>query len=74
MFKDEPAPLYPLLGFTAAVVEGAVAIRLKFATTPRQYSTHLGEAQQFVMSPDTAIKIGRALIERGELARGASPA
>lgn len=71
MFEDgDDAPLYPLLGFTAGVVQGAVALRFDFATCREDYSTGEGESQKFVMTPEAAIEIGKALQERGALALG----
>lgn len=69
MFDDEEdAPLYPLLGFTAGVVGGAVALKFDFATCRDDYATGQGESQQFVMTPEAAIEIGKALQERGAMA------
>lgn len=65
---DDDAPLYPLLGFTAGIVEGAIALRFDFATCKADYATGEGESQQFVMTPEAAIEIGKALQERGSLA------
>lgn len=67
---DDDAPLYPLLGFTAGVIDGAVALRFDFATCREDYSAGEGESQQFVMTPEAAIEIGKALQERGALALG----
>lgn len=68
MIDDDDEPLYPLLGFTAGVVAGAVALRLDFATCKEDYASGEGESQQFVMTPEAAIEIGKALQERGALA------
>lgn len=68
MIDDDDEPLYPLLGFTAGVVEGAVALRLDFATCKEDYASGEGESQHFVMTPEAAIEIGKALQERGTLA------
>lgn len=72
LIDDDDAPLYPLLGFTAGIVEGAVALRFDFATSRADYATGEGESQQFVMTPQAAIEIGKALQERGALAMGAA--
>ena len=65
---DDDAPLYPLIGYTAGIVEGAVAVRFEFATCRRDYASGEGESQQFVMTPEAAIELGKALMERGEMA------
>jgi hypothetical protein len=70
MTDDDDAPLYPLLGYTAGVVEGVVALRFDFATCKADYASGEGESQQFVMTPEAAIEIGKALQERGALALG----
>lgn len=41
-----------------------------FATYRSDYATGEAESQQFVMTPEAAIEIGRALQERGALALG----
>lgn len=69
MIDDEDAPLYPVIGFTLAVVDGAVALRFEYASTREQYEARAGETQQFVMTPDNAVEIGRAMIETGGLAQ-----
>lgn len=72
MIDNDEALLYPLLGFTAGVLGGAVALRFDFATCRADYATGDGESQQFVMTPEAAIEIGKALQERGSLALGTS--
>ncbi|RZJ02093.1 MAG: hypothetical protein EON90_00405 [Brevundimonas sp.] len=69
---DDDAPVYPLLGFSAGVMEGAVARRLDFATCKEGYASGDSVIHQFVMTPDAAIEIGRALLERraNEVDRG----
>lgn len=62
--------LYPLLGFTASIVDGAVVLRLEFARSRAAYSAGVGETQQFVMMPDAATSIGEAFSERGALLAG----
>ena len=63
--------MLPVLGFTAAVIDGAVLLKIEYAATREEYRAGLGETQQFVMMPDAAIAIGAALLERGEmLAKG----
>lgn len=73
-FDRDDQPLFPLLGFTAGVVGGAVALRLEFGTCRETYTAGTGETQQYVMTPEAAIEIGQALIERGALAQGGSRA
>ncbi|MGV9005880.1 MAG: hypothetical protein ACOH1H_03985 [Brevundimonas sp.] len=63
--------LFPLLGFSAGILDGAVALRLDFATTREGYAAHQSHSRQFVMTPEAAMEVGRALMERGELARQA---
>jgi hypothetical protein len=59
--------MLPVLGFTAAVIDGAVSLKIKYATTRDGYRSGRGETQQFVMTPEAAVSIGAALIERGEM-------
>lgn len=66
---SEDAPHFPLIGFNAGMVDGAVALRFEFAACREHYEAREGETQQFVMSPDAAIEIGSALIEQGRLAQ-----
>lgn len=68
MTDDDDAPLFPLIGFTVAIVDGAVALRMEFAATREQYATREGETQQYVMTPENAVEIGRALVETGQMA------
>ena len=65
---DDDAPLYPLIGYTAGIIEGAVALQLEFATCREDYASGEGESQQFVMTPEAAIELGKVLTERGQLA------
>lgn len=66
---ENDAPLYPLLGYAAGVIDGAVVLRLDFATSRAGYAAGSSENQQYVLTADAAIDIGRALIERGEFLR-----
>lgn len=66
---ENDARLYPLLGYAAGVIDSAVALRLDFATTRAGYAAGCSESQQYVMTADAAIDIGRALIQRGEFLR-----
>ena len=74
MIDEQTAPLYPVIGFTIGVINGVIALRLEYASTKAQYEYQEGDAQQFVMAPDAAAALGQALMEQGELARGASRA
>lgn len=69
MTDEDDAPVYPVIGYTLAVVDGAVVIRVEYATTRAEYECREGETQQYVMTPDNAVEIGRALMETGELAQ-----
>lgn len=68
MDTDDDAPLYPLIGYTAGIVDGAIAVRLEFATTRAEYAASAGQMMQFVMSPKAALELAEALRERGALA------
>lgn len=68
MIDEETAPLYPLLGYTVGVIDGAVAVRLEFATTREQYASRYGEMQQYVMPPEHALDLAKALTETGQMA------
>jgi hypothetical protein len=68
-FESDEAPFFPLIGFNAGMVDGAVALRFEFAACREHYEAREGETQQFVMSPEAAIEIGSALIEQGRLAQ-----
>lgn len=70
MIDDDETPIYPVLGFTLAVIDGAVALRIEYAATREQYEARDGEVQQYVMTPANAVEIGRAMVETGELVRG----
>lgn len=67
MIDDTDAPVYPVIGYTLAVVDGAVVVRIEYATTREEYASRKGETQQYVMTPENAVEIGRALVETGEL-------
>jgi hypothetical protein len=62
--------LFPLIGYATAIVDGAVALRLDFVTTREEYASTSGEMQQYVMTPEAAIEIGRSLQQRGASALG----
>jgi uncharacterized membrane-anchored protein YhcB (DUF1043 family) len=68
MIDEETAPLFPLLGYTVGVIDGAVAVRLEYATTREQYASREGEGQQYVMSPEHALNLAKALSETGTMA------
>lgn len=68
MDNDDDAPLYPLMGFSAGIVDGAIAIRLEYATTRAEYAASAGQSMQFVMTPAAALDLAEALRERGALA------
>jgi len=63
----DQSDILPVLGFTAAVIDGAVLLKIEYATNREGYRAGLGETQQFVMMPEAAVSIGAALLERGEL-------
>jgi hypothetical protein len=65
MTDDETAPLYPLLSYTVGVIDGAIAIRLEYATTRDQYESREGASEHYVMSPEHALDLARALTETG---------
>lgn len=69
MSDDEDAPLRPVVRFSAGLVEAAVALELVGAETVEQLLLLEGVTHRFVLTPDSAIEIGRALIERGTLAQ-----
>lgn len=69
MTEDDDAPLYPLIGFTIGLVDGAVAVRFEYASSRAEWQSRAGESQQYVMTPENAVEIGRALVQTGELAQ-----
>ena len=69
MSEDDEAPLRPVVQFSAGIVDEAVAPELVADETVEQLLMKEGVKERFVLTPDAAIEIGRALIERGELAR-----
>ncbi|WP_292035678.1 MULTISPECIES: hypothetical protein [unclassified Brevundimonas] len=69
MSDDDEVPLRPVVQFSAGIVDGAIALELVSAETVEQLLLMEGSASRYVLTPDAAIEIGRALIERGELAR-----
>ncbi|HEV2081586.1 MAG TPA: hypothetical protein VGR32_03930 [Brevundimonas sp.] len=58
----------PVVGYTIGVLDGAVALELEGACSAEQLAALEGETTQFILSPRAAIEIGKALMERGELA------
>lgn len=63
----DDAPLYPLIGFTLAMVDGAVALELEIATDREGYEKREGSVIGTVMTPENAVEIGKALMETGQL-------
>ena len=45
-----------------------MAVRFEYAATREQYASREGETQHYVMTPENAVEIGRALMEAGGLA------
>jgi hypothetical protein len=68
MDTEDDAPLFPLIGYTAGIIDGAIAVRLEYATTRAEYAGRSGPSIQFVMSPAAALELAAALQERGQLA------
>lgn len=70
---EDNAPLRPVVQFSAGIIDEAVMLELVAAETVEQLVLLEGVTERFVLTPEAAIEIGRALIERGELAarRGA---
>lgn len=68
MGEDDETPLRPVVQFSAGIIDEAVALELVAAETVEQLLLQEGVTKRFVLTPDAAIEIGRALIERGELA------
>ncbi|KAK0341713.1 hypothetical protein LTR94_025273, partial [Friedmanniomyces endolithicus] len=66
---DDEAPLRPVVQFSAGVMDEAVALELVAAETVEQLLLLEGRTSRFVFTPDAAIEISQALIERGELAK-----
>lgn len=73
MSDDDEAPLRPVVQFSAGVMDEAVALELVAAETVEQLLLLEGRTSRFVFTPDAAIEIGQALIERGELAKRTGP-
>lgn len=69
MSEDDEAPLRPVVQFSAGIIDEAVALELVAAETVEQLLLQEGVTERFVLTPDAAIEIGQALIERGELAK-----
>lgn len=68
MSEDDDAPLRPVVQFSAGLIDEAVALELVAAETVEQLLLGEGQAERFVLTPEGAIEIGKALIERGQLA------
>lgn len=68
MAIEETAPLFPVLGYTVGVIDGAIAVRLDYATTADQYEGRSGERQHYVLSAEHALDLAKALAETGTLA------
>lgn len=73
MTEEDDAPLRPVVQFSAGIIDEAVMLELVAAETVEQLVLLEGVSERFVLTPEAAVEIGRALIERGELAgrRGA---
>ncbi|RZI98470.1 MAG: hypothetical protein EON90_13260 [Brevundimonas sp.] len=69
MTDDDDAPVYPLISFTTGIIDGQIGLELEFATDREDYENRSGSLIATVMTPENAIEIGKALIERGQLAR-----
>ena len=65
--EDGTVTLFPVMAYSAGIFDGVVGLRLDFAPTGEHYAAGRGEAGQFALTPEAAIEIGRALIDRGEL-------
>lgn len=70
MSTERPC-LRPVVQFSAGVIDEGVALELVAAETVEQLVMMEGVTERFVLTPEAAIEIGQALIERGELARRA---
>lgn len=68
MSEDDDAPLRPVVQFSAGLIDEAVALELVAAETVEQLLLGEAQAERFVLTPEGAIEIGKALIERGQLA------
>lgn len=68
MSEEDQPPLRPVVGFGAAIVDEAVTLELVAAETVEQLLLEEGRIERFVLTPEGAIEVGRALIERGERA------
>ena len=72
--SDDAAPMYPLMGFGTGLADGQIGLELELATDREEYESREGSVLAIVMTPDHAIELGNALIERAEVAkRGAGP-
>lgn len=72
--SDDDAPMYPLMAFGTGLADGQVGLELELATDRDEYESREGSVLAIVMTPDHAIELANALIERAELAkRGDAP-
>ncbi|CAM2917512.1 hypothetical protein [Brevundimonas diminuta] len=67
--SDDGKGLRPVVQFSAGIVDQAIALELVAAETVEQLLLMEGVTERFVLTPEAAIEIGQALIERGEMAR-----
>ena len=67
--SDGNVTFAPVAGYTIAMFyDQAIGLRVEFARTPDALSSGQTEAEQFILSPAQAMEIGKALMERAELA------
>lgn len=67
--SDDVAPMYPLMAFGTGIADGQVGLELELATDHEEYESREGSVLAIVMTPDHAIDLANALIERAELAK-----
>ncbi len=67
--SDDEKGLRPVVQFSAGIVDQAIALELVAAETVEQLLMMEGVTERFVLTPEAAIEIGQALVERGEMAR-----
>ncbi|MFC7377738.1 hypothetical protein [Brevundimonas sp. GCM10030266] len=72
--EDDFPDLHPLIAFGTGIIDDLVTLDLEWATSRAQYDAGQGQTVDTVMTAAQAIMLGRALIERGELAAAAEAA
>lgn len=66
--------LAPCTGYTVAIFHGSgIGLRLEFARSDEQLQSASREAEQLILSPQFALELGKALVQRATSAMELAP-